>query len=322
VSAELTRVDVADLDLATAGELAAIDNAALDGVPLRHHTAETFLLQCRDRNGEGPDAGFWLAHEGGRLVGYAALTLNLFENLDGAKIVGAVHPDHRRRGLGRALMEAAEEATDRPRLRAPAWADTAGERAVPHLGYTRQGSHEVRRLDLRAPQRPELVTLAEQASRDYELERLVGPCPDDLLGDLQVLREAINDEPGGGEFEVYSPERIRGYEDTLARQHQTAYTIVARHRSTGDPAGITMLCVHELRPAIAAQEDTSVLAPHRGHRLGLRMKLAMLARLREERPDVESVDTWNAPGNAPMIAINDALGCRKIAETIAFRKVR
>ena len=67
MSAELTRVDVADLDLATAGELAAIDNAALDGVPLRHHTAETFLLQCRDRNGEGPDAGFWLAHEGGRL---------------------------------------------------------------------------------------------------------------------------------------------------------------------------------------------------------------------------------------------------------------
>jgi hypothetical protein len=52
------------------------------------------------------------------------------------------------------------------------------------------------------------------------------------------------------------------------------------------------------------------------------MKLAMLAGLREERPDVESVDTWNAPGNAPMIAINDALGCRKIAETIAFRKVR
>jgi len=47
VSAELTRVDVADLDLATAGELAAVDNAALDGVPLRHHTAETFLLQCR-----------------------------------------------------------------------------------------------------------------------------------------------------------------------------------------------------------------------------------------------------------------------------------
>src|SRR5262249_42369656 len=98
------------LDLATAGELAAIDNAALDGVPLRHHTAETFLLDCRDRDGEGPDVGVWLARDDGRLVGYAALTLNLFENLDGAKILGAVHPDHRRRGVGRRLMAAAEAA--------------------------------------------------------------------------------------------------------------------------------------------------------------------------------------------------------------------
>jgi RimJ/RimL family protein N-acetyltransferase len=97
---------------------------------------------------------------------------------------------------------------------------------------------------------------------------------------------------------------------------------VARHRATGEAAGITMVCVHELRPTIAAQEDTSVLAAHRGHRLGLRLKLAMLDWLRAERPDVQSVDTWNVPGNAPMIAINDALGCRKVAETVAFRKVR
>lgn len=46
MSVVLTRVDVADLDLETAGGCAAIDNAALDGVPLRHYTAETFLLDC------------------------------------------------------------------------------------------------------------------------------------------------------------------------------------------------------------------------------------------------------------------------------------
>jgi len=319
----LTRVDVGDLDLEMAGECAAIDNAALDGVPLRHHSAETFLLECRDRSGEGPDAGFWLAHDEGRLVGYAALTLNLFENLDGAKILGAVHPGHQRRGIGRALMEAAEDATDRPRLRAPTWAGTAGEQAVPHFGYTHQGSHEVRRLYVRAPQPSDLVTAAEEASHDYALERFAGPCPEGLLGDMQTLREAINDAPGlGGDFETFPPARIRGYEESLASRRQTMYTIVARHRATGEPAGITLLCVHELRPSIAAQEDTSVLAPHRGHRLGLRLKLAMLDWLRADRPDVEYADTWNVPDNAPMIAINDALGCRKVAETIAFRKVR
>jgi hypothetical protein len=52
------------------------------------------------------------------------------------------------------------------------------------------------------------------------------------------------------------------------------------------------------------------------------MKLAMLAWLREERPDVEAADTWNAPGNDPMIAINEALGCRLVAETVRYTKVR
>ena len=48
----------------------------------------------------------------------------------------------------------------------------------------------------------------------------------------------------------------------------------------------------------------------------------MLAWLSAERTDVEAVDTWNAPGNAPMIAINDALGSVVVAETLSFRKQR
>jgi len=318
----IERIDVADLDLSTAADLADIDNAALDGVPLRHHTAETFLLEGQDRDGEGPDAGLWLARDGGQLIGYSALALNRFENLDGAKIMGAVHPTQRRRGIGRALLEVAESATDRPRLRAPAWDATAGTLALPHLGYAPGLTHEVRRLSVREAQPDDLLAAAEEASRAYVLERFAGPSPDGLLADLVPLREAINDAPEGGEFERYSPERIRAYEQSLARRRQTPYTIVARHRATGEAAGITMLCVHELRPAIAAQEDTSVLASHRGHRLGLSLKLAMLSWLRTERPDVHATDTWNASGNAPMIAINDALGCRKVAQTIRFTKTR
>jgi GNAT superfamily N-acetyltransferase len=322
MSLTVERLDVSDLDLDLAGQLAAIDNAALEDVPLKHHTAETFRLDCLDRNGEGPDQGLWLARLDGELVGWSGLTLNRYENLDGAKIMGAVHPSRQRRGAGRALMTAAEAATERPRLRAPAWAHTAGELAVPAMGYTRAGSHQVRRLSLRAPQPPDLATKAQEASADYVLEQFVGPCPEELLGDLQRLREAINDAPEPGEFEAYPPERIRSYEAWLEWQHQSLYTILARHRVTGEPAGITFVCVPELRPRIAAQQDTSVLAPHRGRRLGLRLKLAMLDWLRAERPDVEFVDTWNVPGNAPMIAINDALGCFVVAETIAFRKQR
>jgi RimJ/RimL family protein N-acetyltransferase len=220
------------------------------------------------------------------------------------------------------LLEAAEAGTDRARLRAPVWAGTAGEHAVPRMGYTAAGSHQVRRLPLREPQPPDLDSAAATAGAAYDLERIIGPCPDALLPEMQVLRETINDAPEDGEFEAYPPERIRRYDEWLAGQQQTPYTIIARHRATGEAAGLTIVCVRDLTPAIAAQEDTSVVAGHRGHRLGLRMKLAMLDWLREERSDVDAIDTWNVPGNAPMIAINDALGCRVVAETIAFRKQR
>ena len=322
MSHQIERLEVADLDLPLAGELAAIYNEALDGVPLRRHLAETFLLDAQDHGAEGPLQALWLARSDGELVGYSGLHLNHFENLDGAKVLGAVLPRHRGHGVGRALLDRAEAASDRPRLRAPTWAGTAGEDAMPRLGYTRAGSHQVRRLSLHEPQPADLVAESRSASRAYELERYAGPAPDELLADLRVLRETINDAPEEGEFEAYPPSRIRGYEEWLAGQHQTPYTIVARHRATGEAAGLTMVCVGDLRPEIAAQEDTSVVAAHRGHRLGLTMKLEMLDWLGEERPETLFVDTWNVPGNAPMIAINDALGCTVVAEALAFRKQR
>ena len=316
----IQRIDVADLDLDTAGALAAIDNAALEQTVRRHHTAETFLLECRDYGTEGPLEGLWLARLDGRLVGYAGLTLNLFENLDGAKILGAVHPDHQRQGIGRVLMEAAEAATDRPRLgRRPGPAPPA--RAVPRLGYTRQGSHEVRRLSLRDPQPASVVAEAASCGR-LRPRASRGRLPRRPARRHAGAPRGDQRRPEDGEFEAYPPERIRGYERWLAEQQQTPYTIVARHRATGAAAGITILCVHELRPAIAAQEDTSVRrgAPRSPARPADEAGDARLAA--RERPDVEAVDTWNAAGNAPMIAINEALGCRKVAEAIRFTKVR
>ncbi len=60
-----------------------------------------------------------------------------------------------------------------------------------------------------------------------------------------------------------------------------------------------MVCVHELRPEVAAQEDTSVLREHRGHRLGLRQKLEMIDWLHAERPDVAATDAARKPAVHP-----------------------
>jgi hypothetical protein len=60
------------------------------------------------------------------------------------------------------------------------------------------------------------------------------------------------------------------------------------------------------------QALTAVAREHRGHRLGLRLKLAMLDLLARQEPQVKHILTGNAETNAHMIAINEMLGYRVV----------
>ncbi len=51
-----------------------------------------------------------------------------------------------------------------------------------------------------------------------------------------------------------------------------------------------------------------VARPHRGHRLGLLVKVAMLELLAEREPQLTRIITGNADENRHMIAINAELG--------------
>ena len=63
-----------------------------------------------------------------------------------------------------------------------------------------------------------------------------------------------------------------------------------------------------VRDGYAMQGDTLVAPAHRGHRLGLRLKLANLELLVRENPEVRAIDTFNAAENRWMIAVNEAMG--------------
>jgi len=65
------------------------------------------------------------------------------------------------------------------------------------------------------------------------------------------------------------------------------------------------------------RHDTSVVGEHRGHRLGLLLKIAMLDHLRETEPQLAVIDTWNAATNDRMIAVNEALGYRVLGQALA-----
>jgi GNAT superfamily N-acetyltransferase len=321
---EIAPVDVAELTGPLAGDVAAVMAAALEHVPVPPPTAETFGLSRR--HGDEPLSGAWVARDrrGGRVVGWAELIEPAHEYVDTVILRGGVHPDHQRRGLGRALLDAASASTVRPRLRARAWDGTAGAAALRRLGFEPRLTHVVNALDLALPADhwTALADEAAPAAAAYTLHRRVGPTPPADLPEMVVLREAINDAPDALEFEAYPVERIAAYEQSLVARRQTQHTIVARHTATGEPAGLTMVCVEEHLPDVAFQEDTSVLPAHRGHRLGLLMKVEMARWLREARPDVRETHTWNDHTNRHMIAVNERLGTRPVAASTMWTRNR
>jgi RimJ/RimL family protein N-acetyltransferase len=79
--------------------------------------------------------------------------------------------------------------------------------------------------------------------------------------------------------------------------------------------------VYQDRPELADQQDTAVLAAHRGHGLGAWMKAANLQWLTADRPLVKRVQTSNAAENEHMLRVNDQVGFR-VEATTENREVR
>src|SRR5487761_199785 len=85
------------------------------------------------------------------------------------------------------------------------------------------------------------------------------------------------------------------------------YTVAAAHDASGELAAMTQLSVAPDSPRWGHQGLTAVTRRHRGHRLGLLVKTAMLGWLAEAEPRLEHIETWNAGANQHMIAINESL---------------
>jgi hypothetical protein len=157
----------------------------------------------------------------------------------------------------------------------------------------------------------------------YELVRTPSRTPDEELPAMAAMVAAINDAPIDDldiEDEVFTPERIRAYEHAQAARGILLHRVVARHRETGELAGQTVVGVDGERPELAEQHDTSVVRAHRGHRLGLLLKIELLRWLREAQPQVATIDTWNSASNDHMIGVNEVLGYRVMGRALAFQR--
>jgi GNAT superfamily N-acetyltransferase len=328
----IERIDAADIDHALALELAAIRarEVAVDDPEDMAPSAEGIRLDLRYGHDDTPTEYLWVARDdAGGVIGAATLGLSHWDNPDLAFVGCHVDPSKRRHGVGSALLDIQLTcARDIGRRQLVSWstADGAASEFLLSQGFTTGLRMAGRTIDPQACDADRLQALADGASAkaaDYELVRIDGMAPPELLPSLCGLFEAINDAPLD-DLEMapdeFPPERVRGYELAMSHRRQHLYRILARRRDTGELAGHTIVCVDETRPGYAVQEDTSVVGAHRGHRLGMLLKVSMLQWIREAEPQIVRIDTGNAETNAHMIAVNEELGCRLIGHGVALQR--
>jgi GNAT superfamily N-acetyltransferase len=265
----------------------------------------------------------------GHPVAVGRFATSEWDNLHLAWLGVQVHPDHRRSGYGSQVLDAlvAEaKALGRTSVGIDGW-ESEGVRAFAARHGLEEKSRAIQRRQMVAeldwPELERLYAEASTAAAAYEIVRREGRTPDDELEAMAEMSAAINDAPTDDldiEDEVYSPERVRAYEEAQLAKGLRLFRVFARHRESAELAGHTVVVVDEDRPEFAEQHDTSVVGSHRGSRLGLLLKTDMNLWLRDLQPQITEISTWNAESNDHMIGVNDAIGYRIMGRELEFQK--
>jgi hypothetical protein len=158
----------------------------------------------------------------------------------------------------------------------------------------------------------------------YRVLTFETPWPREFVqGHCALLQVMSTDEPAGDderEAEEWDEERIRQSDELLAVRSIAKFAAVAQHVESGMLVAMTEILVADNVPQQAWQMITVVHPAHRGHRLGLAVKLANLDLLAVRAPKVELVVTANAAVNAPMIAVNDMMGYEIAGQGMFWQK--
>lgn len=254
----------------------------------------------------------------GALVGAVQAIVPLIENTDTGGIWLSVDPDHVRSGIGTALLAKAEQA-----LR---WAGC--RRVHEHSGAPVEDGDAATGFAVASGYRQTLLDLRQDLAMPlaegrldalhphldasaYVIETATDGVPEAWLADRAHLsRRMSTDAPTGYsdlEEQDWDVERVVRQRNSGVLGLRTVEA-VARHAPSGRLVGFSEIDVSPGSPELAVQGDTLVLREHRGHALGLALKVANLRRLHIFLPQVTTARTWNADSNHHMLAINHALG--------------
>jgi GNAT superfamily N-acetyltransferase len=255
----------------------------------------------------------WAAWRGSTIVGVTTLTLPLADNTHLASGSVSVDPDHRRTGVGGALLDKAEDCVRRAGRRVAVFevtypadaADWPGTAFAAARGYSMalREAHQI--LDL-----PAAIDLDVPARDGYRVVSWLDRCPEEWAEAYCDLMSRFNVEAPTGDLDVepnaWTVARLRETEADLAARGKR-FLVSAAVSPEGDLVGYTEIGVNADDPD-GFQGETLVDPTHRGHRLGLAVKAANLRQLQAVLPDHRRVHTFVSPANDAMNAVNRALG--------------
>ncbi|GGO90050.1 GNAT family N-acetyltransferase [Nocardioides phosphati] len=281
--------------------------------------------------------GAWLATREGEAVGAGLLDLPLSSNRTMANVSVLVLPAARRTGVGSALLEVLErEAAARGRTlvlgEVEFGIDVPDEGAAePGLLFARSHGYAVgqadfqRRLDLPvdAALLDRLAAEAAPHHAAYELVSWRGPVPDDLAARYAALASQLLVEAPTGDLEIEGEDpsvaALREREAARVRQGTSVWHTVAL-TAEGELVAHTVVAVSEHNRELCEQWGTLVRSDHRGHRLGLAVKVANHRALQADGPPAKQIATWNATVNDHMAAINEQLGFHRVGRLVEVQK--
>ncbi|MEZ0579570.1 GNAT family N-acetyltransferase [Nocardioides sp. MH1] len=275
----------------------------------------------------------------GAPVAAGQVRLPLLDNLSAVDLEVSVLPEHRRRGLGSQVLARCEGlAREHGRTRfdamtswtydgPPDGAGTSGVEFGKVHGYV-FGLGDVQRevvLPVDDAVLAELAAEAAERAGSYELRSWAGPFPDDdlLLSYLELASKLMTEAPMGDndyEDEAVDVEAHRVHEQMVERQGRTTFTTVAL-APDGTVAAYTDLMAPSHDTRCVYQWGTLAGRAHRGHRLGLAVKIANLRALQATHQyDGRRLVTWNAEVNEHMIGINERMGFVPVARAGELQK--
>jgi GNAT superfamily N-acetyltransferase len=275
----------------------------------------------------------WLGSRDNTTVVIGSLELPMLDNLATAGADVRVHPAFRQRGYGRFMLEhviGRATANGRTRLIAdvceplPTGDPLSAEHSAGQLFAVAVGAKpvtsEIRRMltinDLDEDRLSFLRDDAIARSSGYSIIQWAGAAPDELVDDLAALMARMSTdaplEDLDWEPEKWTADRYREQERAIVAAGRIRMTTAARHDASGRVVACTYIATASAQPAFASQWSTIVAEEHRGHRLGMLVKVANLQLLRASYPAIRYLNTWNAAVNGHMVGINEALGYRAV----------